>query len=394
MNVIKDSRFMYAPPQPILPPPRRKPRNRWLPYAFVGIMVTVGAAMALLAVGAVLIFGLSQNRVPQGVSVAGTNLSGKSLDEASSALTQALSNPTITLTDGSRQWVILLSDLGITVDVPATIKALENAQRDTAVKPVYGVDLNQAQAGLVNLSDQVNIPAAPGAGGRSMDIPVILDRLRVDAVGEVSDGVLDLNMFDVPPPAPEPTEVAYSGPTTTHVVEHGQELGLIAKMYNVSMNDIVKMNDLSDPNFIYPGEKLTIPAAGIYEPTAAEAPPAPTNSGKSILVSLYKQRIYAYESGQLVRSDLVSTGLPGSPTVLGDYKIKVKYTADDMTGPGYFLPQVPYVMYFFEGYAIHGTYWHNAFGRPMSHGCVNLPVGEAKWFFDWAQVGTPVRVIA
>ena len=80
--------------------------------------------------------------------------------------------------------------------------------------------------------------------------------------------------------------------------------------------------------------------------------------------------------------------------MLGDYSIYVKYVADDMSGPGYFLPQVPYTMYFYAGYAIHGTYWHNAFGRPMSHGCVNLPVGESQWFFDWAQVGTPVRVVA
>ena len=71
----------------------------------------------------------------------------------------------------------------------------------------------------------------------------------------------------------------------------------------------------------------------------------------------------------------------------------VKYIEDDMSGPDYFLPQVPYTMYFFQGYGIHGTYWHNSFGRPMSHGCVNLPVSEAQWFFNWAEVGTPVRVI-
>ena len=79
--------------------------------------------------------------------------------------------------------------------------------------------------------------------------------------------------------------------------------------------------------------------------------------------------------------------------VLGDYNIYVKYEADDMRGPDYFLPQVPYTMYFYQGYGIHGTYWHNSFGRPMSHGCVNLPTPEAQWFFDFASVGTPVRVV-
>jgi lipoprotein-anchoring transpeptidase ErfK/SrfK len=79
--------------------------------------------------------------------------------------------------------------------------------------------------------------------------------------------------------------------------------------------------------------------------------------------------------------------------VLGDYNIYVKYVADDMQGADYFLPQVPYTMYFYQGYGIHGTYWHNSFGRPMSHGCVNLPTPEAEWFFNWAEVGTLVRVI-
>jgi lipoprotein-anchoring transpeptidase ErfK/SrfK len=49
-------------------------------------------------------------------------------------------------------------------------------------------------------------------------------------------------------------------------------------------------------------------------------------------------------------------------------------------------------MYFFRDYGIHGTYWHNNFGVPMSHGCVNLPNHEAEWFYNFASVGTPVSV--
>ena len=63
-----------------------------------------------------------------------------------------------------------------------------------------------------------------------------------------------------------------------------------------------------------------------------------------------------------------------------------------MSGPGYYLPDVPYVMYFYQSYGLHGTYWHSNFGQPMSHGCVNLPTPEAEWFFNWAEVGTPVHV--
>jgi lipoprotein-anchoring transpeptidase ErfK/SrfK len=109
-------------------------------------------------------------------------------------------------------------------------------------------------------------------------------------------------------------------------------------------------------------------------------------------VDLGAQRVTAYEGGTPVRSTLVSTGLPRTPTPTGRYRIYVKYASDDMGGPGYYLPDVPYTMYFYRGYSIHGTYWHSNFGRPMSHGCVNLPTSEARWFYNWASVGTPVNV--
>jgi lipoprotein-anchoring transpeptidase ErfK/SrfK len=78
--------------------------------------------------------------------------------------------------------------------------------------------------------------------------------------------------------------------------------------------------------------------------------------------------------------------------VLGDYSIYLKYDSQLMTGPGYYLPGVPWVMYFYQGYSLHGTYWHSNFGTPMSHGCVNLPTEEAAWFYTWAPIGTPVHV--
>ena len=63
-----------------------------------------------------------------------------------------------------------------------------------------------------------------------------------------------------------------------------------------------------------------------------------------------------------------------------------------MTGPGYDLKDVPWVMYFYKGYSFHGTYWHTTFGQPMSHGCVNMITEDAKWLFDWAPKGTKVEI--
>jgi len=78
--------------------------------------------------------------------------------------------------------------------------------------------------------------------------------------------------------------------------------------------------------------------------------------------------------------------------VTGQYRIYVKYHHKDMSGPGYHLPDVPFIMYIFEGYGLHGTYWHNTFGTPMSRGCVNLRIPDAEGLFNFASVGTLVNI--
>ncbi len=109
-------------------------------------------------------------------------------------------------------------------------------------------------------------------------------------------------------------------------------------------------------------------------------------------VNLTTQTVYAYEGDALVNTFIVSSGTWEHPTVTGQFNIYVKYRYTDMIGPGYYLPNVPYTMYFYEGYGLHGTYWHNNFGTPMSHGCVNLATSDAAWLFDWASVGTLVNI--
>jgi lipoprotein-anchoring transpeptidase ErfK/SrfK len=127
-----------------------------------------------------------------------------------------------------------------------------------------------------------------------------------------------------------------------------------------------------------PGEKAVYPSVG--------------NGERWIDVNLSQQMVYAYEGDVIVNSFLVSTGTWATPTVTGQYNIYVKYTSAKMSGPGYYLPNVPYIMYFYKGYGLHGTYWHNNFGTPMSHGCVNLRTDDAGWLFNWASVGTLVNI--
>lgn len=124
----------------------------------------------------------------------------------------------------------------------------------------------------------------------------------------------------------------------------------------------------------------------------SEDPSELADEGRWVDVDLSEQKVTAYEGDQPVNTFIVSTGTRIHPTVTGQFRIYVKYRAAPMSGPGYYLPGVPYIMYFYSGYSLHGTYWHNNFGTPMSHGCVNMRTPEAEWMYGFASVGTLVNV--
>jgi hypothetical protein len=122
--------------------------------------------------------------------------------------------------------------------------------------------------------------------------------------------------------------------------------------------------------------------------------PEPTEDFSDIWVEvdLSSQKLIAYKGSTILRSFAVSTGTRGFPTVPGSFKIYAKYNYYTMRGPGYNLPDVPYSMFFYKGYSIHGTYWHHNFGTPMSHGCVNMETSAAAWLYAQTSIGTPVFV--
>lgn len=123
---------------------------------------------------------------------------------------------------------------------------------------------------------------------------------------------------------------------------------------------------------------------------------------KMITVDLGSQKLTAWDQGKIVYETKVSTGMNLTPTVKGSFKIYSKTPLQDMRGASpykniyptgkYLVKNVPHVMYFFEGYAIHGAYWHNNFGRVASHGCVNVPLKAAEWLYNFAPIGTRVEV--
>jgi lipoprotein-anchoring transpeptidase ErfK/SrfK len=137
----------------------------------------------------------------------------------------------------------------------------------------------------------------------------------------------------------------------------------------------------------------SLPTASI--PTVKPVPPI-TEPVKRIEVDLTAQRLYAFEGDKKVYDFLISSG-KWNRTPTGIFHIWGKYRFTKMSGGNplahtyYYLPNVPYVMFFSNdevaaarGFSLHGTYWHNNFGHPMSHGCVNMKTEEAGIIYHWS----------
>lgn len=131
------------------------------------------------------------------------------------------------------------------------------------------------------------------------------------------------------------------------------------------------------------------------------APPEPVidpNAPKLIDIDLTNQYMRVYQGGEVIIETYISSGrVPEFTTPTGTFYVMSKVESQTMEGvlggEYYNVPDVPDVLYFTGGgHAIHGTYWHNNFGAPMSHGCINVPMDVADFVYNWATVGTQIDI--
>lgn len=153
---------------------------------------------------------------------------------------------------------------------------------------------------------------------------------------------------------------------------------------------------------VFQGKTFAAPEINASEIASAPVLGASTKDGdKHVYIDLKKQTLYAYQGSELILKTLIASGKWGR-TPVGNFHIWEKLVATRMAGgegaDAYDLPNVPYVMYFFHDFGLHGAYWHDNFGHTMSHGCVNMRQIDAKALFEWAdapsgnKLGTPVSV--
>ena len=117
---------------------------------------------------------------------------------------------------------------------------------------------------------------------------------------------------------------------------------------------------------------------------------------KRIEVDLGNQRIIAYEDNRPVFTSRTATGYFEGDTPIGEYRVERKqpsrHMSSDSEGNSFDLPGVPWVCYIsWTGVSLHGTYWHNNYGTPLSHGCINLNPKAAKWIYRWTIPHAPLN---
>ncbi len=113
-----------------------------------------------------------------------------------------------------------------------------------------------------------------------------------------------------------------------------------------------------------------------------------------IHVDLAQQTLVAYQGDEPVLATLVSSGKAGFEPPLGLFRVHKKYTTVTMSGPdpdagSYAVEEVPWTMYYWGSFALHGAYWHDEFGHERSHGCTNLPPADAHWLYHWGAPALP-----
>lgn len=221
--------------------------------------------------------------------------------------------------------------------------------------PTLGVDNAKVTTWVNEQADEVN--AEPVKGQRNVN-----SRGEVVATAvEAKDGTTVSNSADVASAITNAlgSGKAYTGSFTTKTIEATWEERKIAD---------------GAENLVYP--------AAVGE--------------KWIDINLSNKTVTAYEGATVVRGPVsIVDGAPETPTVTGTYHIYLQNATQTMRGQNadgtpYEAEGIPWISYFYEGYALHGAPSRSSFGFSGSHGCLNMPVGEAKWIYDWATIGTTV----
>ncbi len=218
-----------------------------------------------------------------------------------------------------------------------------------------------------------------------------------------SDGLTDEQEINIYATDPNLTDTDADGYSDNQEIEHGYSPRFFVK----------KMTEAdSDQDYLPDAWELSL-GTGIMEPDsdgdkyldgtevlAGFDPLNPDSSAKLeklISVDLTKQQLSYSFGGKTLEKFLISGGLPGTTTPRGEFEVITKRDLVNYQGPNYDYPNTKWNLRFAwsQGfsYYIHGAWWHNNFGEPQSHGCVNVSYDNMERLYEWAQVGTKIIIL-
>jgi hypothetical protein len=166
---------------------------------------------------------------------------------------------------------------------------------------------------------------------------------------------------------------------------------VIGEVFHNQRLDILESTTVGDARWYRIGADRWVIGQWVAAATPKARPASIGASERWVGVNLSQQSLVAYEGDTPVYAAMVATGVPATPTVRGVFRTWLRRPGGRMSGGAgsgyYYLEEVTWTCFFYSGYALHTAYWHDAFGRPRSHGCVNLSPYDAWWVYQWSAPG-------
>ncbi|MCL2315985.1 MAG: L,D-transpeptidase, partial [Actinomycetia bacterium] len=129
---------------------------------------------------------------------------------------------------------------------------------------------------------------------------------------------------------------------------------------------------------------VPVPAAAVH--------PGVVHAGHWVDVDLTRQMAILFDGTEAVRAFIISSGAPGHETPTGHFRVYARVASQTIAGDGYRYDNVKWCVWFQGNYGFHTAYWHDDFGQPVSHGCLNMREADAKAVYDWVSLGSDIEI--
>ena len=384
-----------------------------------GMIIAFSIIGALLVLLVAVFFGTNwyfQDRVAPGVRFGNVSVMGKTESKLTGIVNQAVSDSAITVTDSEGNNVKAgLDKLGVTVNVKQTVRNLLDAKSGnmfTRINPFAKQDVrlsattdNYKLSTYLTANKRLTSSLVIGnSKGKTFTLPADEIAKWIQVKPDIQKGTITL-AYDQDAIKTYLSQNLAKKLDQDMVVEKnitntdGTVLTVTQKGVDgvaVQSTDETAAQVLDALNAGRGAELTATVKVTDHKTESRKVDYTSPNGDPHMVINLSEQKVYAYKGSTLVKTFIVSTGKPSTPTDNGTFFVHTKYQSQTMRGEGYVTPNVPWVTYYNQGEGFHGAPWNTAgiaSGTPKSHGCTNMRVEDAKWVYDFLPIGAMVQIV-